>query len=107
MPIIDGTPVDAATTNPEFIDARVDDQAQGKIDFVNIEAVSGPSVINIQREINSLNSFTGRTSGSAFDATPTYSNDQGFTPNNNVFERADEISAKFNNVTGHSHSGAA
>lgn len=107
MPIIDGTPVDAATTNPEFIDARVDDQAQGKIDFVNIEAVSGPSVINIQREINSLNSFTGRTSGSAFDATPTYSNDQGFTPNNNVFERADEISAKFNNVTGHAHSGAA
>jgi hypothetical protein len=107
MGIINGTPVDEANTNPKFLDADLDDQAQGKIDFVNTDPASGPNVINTQRETNSLNSFTGRSSGSAYNATPSWTNNDVGLSGDNLKTRADNLTQKFNNVSGHAHDGTA
>ena len=103
--IIDGIPVDAANTNPAFLGRDVDDTATGKIDFANGDSASGVPVVNIQREVNSNNSFSGRASGSAHDAKPNYTENQGFVLNEDLFSRVDALSGKMNNSTGHAHSG--
>lgn len=105
MGVIDGTPVDAATTNPAFIDANQDDQGQGRYDFVNTNVASGPTVFNIQREINSLNSFTARTSGTAYNALPIWIKNQVGTTSDNLKDRSEALTANFDNSTGHSHNG--
>lgn len=108
MGVTDGQAVSAAVTNPAFLDANADDTALGKISLANVDPlVSGPTVTNIQREINSLDSYTGRPAGGAFDLEPTFTNSQGFTATENLTERAEELSAKFHSSTGHGHSGAA
>lgn len=105
--VIDGQAVSAAVTNPAFLDANGDDTALGKIDLANIDPlVSGPTVYNIQREINSLDSYTGRPSAGAYDLEPTFTNSQGFTATETLTERAEELSAKFHNSTGHTHDGS-
>jgi len=106
MGISDGQPVDAANSNPAWLDANADDQAIGKIDFVNTEAPSGPNVINIQREVNSLNSFLGRIAGSIYNALPSWLNSQVGTGSDNVFDRADALTERFDGTTGHTHTGS-
>jgi len=104
MGVNDGTPVDAATTNPAFIDANQDDTGYGKITLANADAlVSGGTINNLQQEHNSIANFTGKATNNGINALPTYTEDQGFTPNNNLQARASELSAKFNKTTGHSH----
>ena len=105
MGVFNGQAVDQDVTNPAFIDANADDQAQGKIDFVNTDGVSGPSVFNIQREINSLNSFTGRISASAYNVKPGWTMNQLGTMTDDVFARVQAITANFDNSTGHTHDG--
>lgn len=105
--VIDGQAVSAAVTNPAFLDANGDDTALGKIDFAEASFASGPTVVNIQREVNSLDSYTGRPAGSAFNALPTFTNSQGLTATESLTARAEELSARFHNSTGHAHDGSA
>lgn len=109
MGVLDGQQVSAAVTNPAFLDANADDTALGKISFNNATdpSVSGPQVTNIQRETNSLNSFTGRIAGSVYDVLPAWINTDVGTINDNLKMRADALTAKFNASTGHKHTGAA
>lgn len=106
MPVINGQAVSAEITNPAFLDAQTDDAAAGIIGFVNTDPASGSSVDNIQREANSLNSFVGSTINSAKDQKPSYTNNDGFTSNEDLRTRIDSISAKFNGTSGHTHSGS-
>jgi hypothetical protein len=69
--------------------------------------VSGPTVVNVQREVNSLNAFTGRPAGSAYNATPTWTNNDVGVSTDTVKQRADLITAEFNSSTGHNHDGTA
>lgn len=107
MGISNGQAVDAANTNPAFLDANADDTAQGKIGLANVDAVSGAALTNIQREHNSAASFIGKTLNSAKDDLPSYTNNQGFTNPDSLKDRLDDVSAKFHNSTGHAHTGAA
>lgn len=104
MGVIDGTPVDAPTTNPAFLDANQDDTGIGKITLANVDAtVSGGQIDNLQAEHNSISNFSGKASNSGITSVPTYTENQGFTPNNNLQARSSQLSAKFHKVTGHSH----
>jgi hypothetical protein len=106
MGISDGQPVDAANSNPAWLDANADDTAIGRIDFANTNPASGPSVFNIQREINSLNSYTGRVSGSVYNANPAWTNNQIGVSTDSVFTRVNAITGKFDGTTGHKHTGS-
>jgi len=107
--ILDGQPVSAAVTNPAFLDANADDTALGKITLNNISdpVVSGPSIINIQREFNALSSYTGKPTNVAINTTPTWINNDVGGATDTLFERADALTAKFNFLSGHMHTGGA
>ena len=107
MGVLDGQAVSAGVTNPAFLDATEDDSAIGKLSLANTEPVSGSTVTNIQREHNSAAAFMGKALNAAKDALPSWvSNDVG-TSTDTLKARIDAISAEFNAITGHAHSGAA
>ncbi|TXH44796.1 MAG: hypothetical protein E6Q97_32210 [Desulfurellales bacterium] len=107
MGVVDGQAVSAAVTNPAFLDANADDTATGKISFANTDGPSGPTVTNTQRETNSLNSFTGRASGSVYNALPSWTNNDVGLSTDDLKTRADNLTATFNSVSGHTHDGSA
>lgn len=106
-PIVDGTPVDAATTNAQKLDKVSDDTAVGIIGLNSVAAASGSAVTNLQREHNSAASFMGKTLNSAKDDLPAWTANNGLTSTDDLFERTDALSAKFHQTTGHGHTGAA
>jgi hypothetical protein len=105
--IIDGTPVDAATTNAALLGRQADDTATGVIGLNNTTAASGAALTNIQREMNSLDSFTGNTPNQVYNSKPAYSNNEGFGVNDDLRTRTDSVSGKFNSSSGHAHTGTA
>lgn len=111
--VVDGTPVDAATTNPAFLDANGDDTALGKISFNDQDpsapTVSGAAVNNIQREKNSIESWMGKSPNLPYNSVPTFSNSEGFTAMQSYFARLEALSLKFFKTFlsgGHSHDGS-
>jgi hypothetical protein len=107
MGVTDGTAVSAAITNPAFLDADQNDTGIGIYTLANTDVASGAQIDNIQREINSIVNFSGSDPGQAYNYVPTYSNNNGFINNEKLKNRADSLSAKFDQTSGHMHSGAA
>lgn len=107
MSVSNGQLANQTTFNAAFQSRTVDTDTVGKVDLNNAAAASGDPVVNVQREINSLDSFTGRTSGSAKDALPSWSSNETGTSTDNLEQRAEALDAEFNSSTGHAHSGAA
>jgi len=107
MGVINGQAVSAEVTNPAFLDANADDTALGKISLNNISdpSVSGPGIINIQREFNALSSYTGKTININIAALPSWTNNQVGSPTDNLFLRSDALTATFDGLTGHTHDG--
>jgi len=107
MSIVDGQRVNAADSNPAWISKNTDDTATGEYTLANVNAPSGPSTVNIQREINSLNSFSGRLAGSVYNALPAWSSNIVGTPTDNTYQRADFLTLKYRGGTGlgHKHDG--
>lgn len=103
MPVFDGQPVNAAVTNPAFLDAQVDDTAFGKITLDNADVISGATIPNIQRAINNLMTTAGTTPTT--DGT-TYTSTQRITNGQNHVQAISSLDTGFNGTTGHVHSGA-
>lgn len=104
--VTDGQPVNEAVTDAAFLFKNADDSAQGKIDLANTAPESGATVENTQREVNSLDSFTGRVPGSVFDAKPAWTNNEYGSPTDSLFVRDNATAGKFNASGGHEHTGA-
>lgn len=103
MPVFDGQPVNAAVTNPAFLDAQVDDTAFGIITLANAVLASGPTINNIQAAINHLLTTTGATETT--DGT-TYTSNERITNGQNHVQAISALDTGFNGLTGHVHSGA-
>lgn len=106
MGVTDGSAVDAANTNPAFIDANQDDFTIGVVGLKKNAVASGGFINDIQREANNLAANVGLTTNQAIGSVPSFSNSQGFTNPAGVFTRANELSGQFNNSSGHAHDGA-
>lgn len=106
MPIVPGQRVNAANTNNAFLDAQNDDTAVGVIGLANVAAPSGPSITNLQRELNSLASFLGKAINTVKDLLPTWTSNDAGASTDSVTQRAEALSAKFSATTGHVHSGS-
>lgn len=106
-PIVDGMAVDAANTNTQLLDAVGDDTALGVLTLANALSASGTSIVNIQREHNSIANFVGKPVNVTKTALPTWSNNDVGLSTDNVTIRADNLTERFNPTTGHTHSGAA
>lgn len=105
MGVLDGQAVSASVTNPAFIDANQDDTGVGKYTLANLEAVSGSTVDNIQREHNSAASFMGKTINSAKDDLPAWTQNEVGTASDNLVERGDALTQRFEGILGHNHDG--
>lgn len=107
MGVNDGQPVNAAVTNPAFLDANADDTALGKITFANISdpTVSGPTLINAQREFNAIATYTGKTINTPIATTPPWVNSQVGNTIDSLFARVDALTERFDGIVGHNHDG--
>ncbi len=91
MSISDGQKVDAANSNPAWMSRTTDTNTTGKVDLENVDAASGASVFNAQREHNGSASFSGRTQGGAENETPTWLDNGVGTSGDDLQERADAL----------------
>lgn len=108
MSVTNGQPANAATFNAAFLSRTTDSDTTAKIDLLNSDLVnSGPTLLNIQREMNKLNSFLGSAINTGPTTTPTWINNDIGLSSDTVKLRADNLTAEFNSATGHAHSGAA
>lgn len=107
MAVSNGQLANQTSFNNAFISRTVDSDTVAKVDLNNAAAVSGSSVANIQRELNKLNSFLGSITNTAKDTLPTWASNDVGASTDPVQLRSDLLSGKFNNSTGHAHSGAA
>lgn len=98
MGVLDGTPVDAANTNPAFLDANNDDVALGVIGFNDSGATatsSGTAVTNIQREQNALWSFIGGLINQVKTYVPTWTSNNFGSAAMTVKAKIEAIDAGF------------
>lgn len=93
--IIDGQPVNAAVTNAAFINKNTDDTTPSKLGLANTAGVSGPSVTNLQTQVNALGSYTGTPANSVYNVLPTWANNTVGTSTDSVRARADALTALF------------
>lgn len=103
MGILDGQPVNAAITNPAFINKNINDVMPNILGFAR--ALSGASIADIQAAVNKLYTATGASesqTGTVYNATAgTIINGQNYQTSFNI------LAGKFDPATGHFHTGAA
>jgi hypothetical protein len=105
MSVSNGQLANQTTFNNAFVSRTTDSDTVGKVDLENAAVESGPDVVNVQREVNSLNSYTGRPSGSDFDETPAWTSNNTGSATDNLFDRAEALDGEFHTTTGHDHDG--
>jgi hypothetical protein len=107
MSVSNGQTANATTFNGAFVSKVVNSTTIGQVTLANADGSSGSSVTNIQRELNALNSFLGKSSNVAYNTLPTWVNNDVGASSDPVFDRVDSLTVKFNSSTGHRHTGAA
>lgn len=106
MSVSNGQQANSSTFNNAFVSRTTDSDTTGKIDLQNADGASGGSITNVQRELNKLNSFLGSVANTAYNALPTWTNNDVGASTDDVKLRADLLTAKFNGASGHGHTGA-
>lgn len=106
--VSDGQSVNASVTNGAFLYKNSDTTALGKVNVNNSSdpTVSGSEVFNIQRELNSISSFTGKATNEPYNYTPSWSNNDVGASTDSLKLRDEALTGKFNGSSGHAHTGA-
>ena len=102
-----GQPVNAAVTNAAFLFKNGNDADPYRLDFTSTNPAYGPSVINIQANINACFSFMGGTVNSSYNVLPTWATSNRGSSSDNLFQRISAIDTAFDGTTGHAHTGAS
>lgn len=105
MSVINGQAVSAEISNPSWVSKNTDDTTPSKLGLANVAAVSGTAIVNIQTEFNSLNSFTGSIINSLKNQLPIWVHNEVGTSTDNLKARIDDLTERFNGITGHTHDG--
>jgi len=93
--VSDGQKVNAAVTNASFVSRTTDSNTVGKVDLENTDSgVSGGTITNAQRELNSISSFTGHTPNTVATAKPVWTNNDVGASTDDVKLRADLLTAE-------------
>jgi hypothetical protein len=103
--VLDGQPVDAAVTNPAFIIKNADDTTPSRLGLGSAAPDQGPAITWTQQEVNSIDSFIGKTQNIAATATPPWTHNDIGLSTDPLFTRVNLMTAKFNGITGHMHTG--
>jgi hypothetical protein len=76
-----------------------DTSTLGRVDLENALPASGPEVLNVQRNINSINAFTGRPENSAADAVPAWNSNELGTTDDTLKDRIEAIDFQFQDLS--------
>lgn len=105
--VVDGSAVNAATTNAAFLEKNADDTTLFKLGLndSDVSTVSGTAVTNVQRDHNALWSFLGGLINQAKTYVPTWANNsqgaQTFgNSNDSIFAKIAAIIAAFDPASG-------
>ena len=104
--VVNGTPVDAPTTNAALLAKNGDDSTVGKVGLANTDPVSGTGVTNIQREHNSVAFYAGKALNAIKNVLPAWVSTAAGTGGDDLTQRAEALTVKFE-TTGHNHDGTA
>lgn len=104
MPVINGQSVSSSITNPAYLDAQIDDFAEGKIGFHNTEVASGAFIENTQALQNNMRLTTGASEAATGN---TYSSQKRITNGQSHQVAIGGLDSAFHETTGHSHNGTA
>jgi hypothetical protein len=107
MSVSNGQIANETTFNNAFVSRTVDTSTTGKLDLQNADVASGSDILNVQRELNANESYTGMPAASAKNVKPVWASTDVGTATDSLTARAEALTAKFNAATGHAHSGAA
>lgn len=112
-PIVDGSAVDAANTNSQLLDAVGDDIAEGKIGFENTDVASGKFIANTQKLQNNVADTIGLDNSGNYTAEADTTGKTYGAPANTINDgdghkqAIKKLADKFDDTTGHAHTGAA
>lgn len=95
MSVTNGQSANQTTFNNAFLSRTTDTSTAGKVDLSNVASESGSAVVNIQRELNSMSSFSGKSINVAKDNKPSWSSNVVGASGDNLFQRADALTVKF------------
>lgn len=87
MSVSNGQNLDETTFNNAFVSKTADSSIASEVELADADAVSGSTVTNVQRELNSLNSFLGKVLNTAKDLLPTWAT-------NNVGSSSDDVKTR-------------
>ena len=104
--VSDGELANAVTFNSQLASLETSNTMLGEQNLHNTTPASGPDVDNAQKEINGLDSFTGRVGGDTYNSLPVWTNNDVGASTDDLKTRADSLTAAFDNATGHAHGGA-
>lgn len=91
MSVSNGQNANETTFNNAFVSKTSDSTVVSNIDLNDPDLSQGSQVTQLQRELNSLNSFVGKIINAAKDAKPTWNNNDYGSPTDDVKTRADEL----------------
>lgn len=106
MSVFNGQIASSLTFNNAFLSRLSNSDTVGIVGLANVNPVSGSSILNVQREFNSLGSFLGQSPNQIFNSLPSWTNNDVGASGNSVKARAEALTLAFNSVTGHSHDGS-
>lgn len=93
------------TFNTRLMSRTVDTSTLGRVDLQNILAESGPSVSNVQRNINALASALGIPTNQVFDYLHPWVYAFIGAADDTVVEKIEALIQRFQAVGGHNHNG--
>ncbi len=94
------------TFNDAFMDKNDDTFTTGVVTLQNIDAPSGDTVENIQRELNANASFTGQVLDQLKTSLPTWASDIVGAAFDSIKMRVEALVALFDGTSGHTHDGS-
>lgn len=107
MSVTNGQRANQTTFNNAFMSRTANTSTSGKVDLNNADGVSGASLSNIQRALNSLLSVVGASASAVYNLLPTWNTSEGtLTSLQTLLERVDALSDLFESTAGHTHVGA-
>ncbi len=91
MSVSNGQTANQTTFNNAFMSRTTNTSTVGKVDLSNVASESGSSIVNSQRELNALASFTGKSINVAKDNIPAWSENNIGASGDSLFDKVDAI----------------
>jgi hypothetical protein len=89
MSVSNGQPCDQTTLNNAYVSKTTDSSISANMELADSDVTNGNTITQVQRELNSISSFTGHSINTAKNVKPTWSNNFYGTTTDDLQQRAE------------------